>query len=177
MRRATHTPLYCRGDTAGSGICVLFCLIKKLLVPRPGCSVVRTLSCSAKVAGLIPGQGTYKNQPMHAWLCGTRNWSLSLFPKSKKQQQQLRVTHNQCRQGIASVCMVQIIPVTQVWIYVQMFTFSSRIIVSRSGLHRVHVFTNWLRHTGQGEDRLLTYMYLCMYIGMSMYKHAGQKVL
>ena len=39
-------------------------------MPLPNSSIVPY----AKVAGLIPGQVTYKNQPMNAWISETTNW-------------------------------------------------------------------------------------------------------
>ena len=39
---------------------------------------VRVLCSHAKAAGSIPGQGTYRNQPMNASVSGTTNQSLSL---------------------------------------------------------------------------------------------------
>ena len=41
-------------------------LKKCMLGPGWVCQLVRASSRYAKVSGSIPGQGTYKNQPMHA---------------------------------------------------------------------------------------------------------------
>ena len=41
--------------------------------------VVRALFPYAKVVGLIPGQGTYKDQPMNASMNGTTKIEVSLF--------------------------------------------------------------------------------------------------
>ena len=44
--------------------------------------LVRAPFWYVKVVGSIPGQGTYKNQPMNAWMSRTTNWCLSLSLKS-----------------------------------------------------------------------------------------------
>ena len=41
-------------------------LLKVIALPGQVAQLVRALSWYAKVAGSIPGQGTYKNQPMNA---------------------------------------------------------------------------------------------------------------
>ena len=43
-----------------------------------GAQSVRTLSWHINVAGWIPGQGTYKDQPMNAQISGTTNQHFSL---------------------------------------------------------------------------------------------------
>ena len=53
--------------------------VKKLLSGLGwAAQLVRVSSWHAKVVGSIPGQGTYKNQPVSAWIIGTRNWCFSL---------------------------------------------------------------------------------------------------
>ena len=48
-----------------------------VLLPRPGCSVVRAKSQYTKFADAMPGQGTYKNQPINVPISRTINLSLS----------------------------------------------------------------------------------------------------
>lgn len=46
--------------------------------------MVRALSCSAKVVGSTPHQGTHQNQPMSVSVSGKMNQSLSPLPLSLK---------------------------------------------------------------------------------------------
>ena len=56
------------------------CVSLNLRSTGPGhvAQLVRALSRYAKVLGLIPGQGTYENQPMNASISGTTNQCFSL---------------------------------------------------------------------------------------------------
>lgn len=55
-------------------------LLFKIWICKPwlGFSLVRALSPYTKVVGSIPGQGTYKIQPMNAQVSGTLNFSVCL---------------------------------------------------------------------------------------------------
>ena len=46
--------------------------------PGQVAQLVRASAQYAKVLGLIPDQGTYKNQPMDVWIGGTANRCFSL---------------------------------------------------------------------------------------------------
>ena len=47
--------------------------LKSSRVPSQVAPLVRASSQYAKFAGSIPCQGTYKNQPVNAWMSGTTN--------------------------------------------------------------------------------------------------------
>lgn len=57
--------------------------------------LVRVLSQNSKVVGLIPGQDTYKSQPMNAYISETTNWplSFSIYLKNKKSRMQIGCLH------------------------------------------------------------------------------------
>lgn len=46
--------------------------------PWPASSVVRGTCRYAKVVGSVSDQGSYKEQPMNTYVCGTTNWYFSL---------------------------------------------------------------------------------------------------
>ena len=72
----TQTAGHCRASGLNSPKCQH--REKQKGSPAQAARLVRASSCCAEVAGLTPGQGTYKNQPMNAYISGTAHRCFSL---------------------------------------------------------------------------------------------------